>query len=299
MKDSDRIGAMRAFATVGAQKSFVGAARELGLSAGAISRRIAQLERHLGCRLLQRTTRRVSLTEAGNLYLGECRELLERIDQADAALSNFADSPRGTLRVTLPNLYGQRCIAPLLSKFMARYPELQLELTFDDRFVDLVANRMDVGVRIGDLQDTDYIGRRLVPNRRRLCAAPDYLARAGSPAGVEDLQHHACLHFAPLVNGTVWRLSKEAQTVEARIEPVLQSDNAEALRQAALGGRGIALLADFLVEDDLANGRLVPVLPDWTVAESWIWVVFPNARLIPKKTRVFIDFLVEELTSPP
>ena len=261
MKDSDRIGAMRAFAMVGTGQSFVGAARELGLSAGAISRRIAQLEEHLGCRLLHRTTRRVSLTEAGGVYLSECRQLLARIDEADAALSNYADSPRGTLRITLPNLYGQRCIAPLLPKFMARYPNLHLEIAFDDRFVDLVANRIDVGVRIGDLQNGDYAGRRLVVNRRTLCAASDYLARMGTPATVEDLQNHACLHFAPLLNGTVWRFQKGAQTVDVRIDPVLQSDNAEALRQAALGGRGIALLADFIIAEDVALERLHPVLP--------------------------------------
>ena len=288
---------MRAFAMVGAGRSFVGAARELGLSAGAVSRRVAQLEKHLSCRLLQRTTRRVSLTEAGSLYLRECEELLARLDRADAALSDYADSPRGTLRIALPNLYGQRRVAPLLPKFMALYPELQLQLTFDDRFVDLVANRIDAGVRIGDLQDGDYMGRRLVINRRYLCAAPDYLERAGNPTRIEDLRHHDCLHFAPLLNGTVWRFHKDAQTAEARIDPILQSDNAEALRLAALGGRGIALLADFVIEDDLAATRLLPVLPDWSVAASWVWVVFPQAPMVPKKTRVLIDFLVAELAT--
>lgn len=298
MKDSDRIGAMRAFARVGAGRSFVGAARELGLSAGAVSRRVAQLENHLGCRLLQRTTRRVSLTEAGSLYLRECEELLARLDQADAALADYADSPRGTLRIALPNLYGQRRVAPLLPKFMTLYPELQLQLTFDDRFVDLVASRIDAAVRIGDLQDGDYRGRRLVPNRRYLCATPGYLERAGIPTAIEDLRQHACLHFAPLLNGPVWQFRKESETAEVRIDPVLQSDNAEALRLAALGGQGIALLADFVIEDDLAAKRLLPILSDWTVAESWVWVVFPHAPMVPKKTRVLIDFLVAELAIP-
>ncbi len=199
------------------------------------------------------------------------------------------------LRVTLPNLYGQLRVAPLLPEFMRRYPRLKLELSFDDRYVDLVARRADVGVRIGNLQTGDYVARKLAPNTRFLCASSDYLHRFGRPTEIADLSRHACLHFSPLMEESRWRLSHNGRKLEVPIDPVLRADNAEALRQAALGGQGIALLADFLVEEDIKAGRLVQVLPEWIIAESWVFAVYPHARFLPMKTRVFVDFLAENI----
>jgi DNA-binding transcriptional LysR family regulator len=195
MLDTDRLGGMRAFVAVATRHSFVAAADELGLSASALSRRIAQLERALGCRLLQRTTRRVALTEAGALYLERCLDVLARADEADAAVSAFSAQPRGLLRVSLPNLYGQLRVAPLLPEFMRRHPLLRLEVTMEDRYIDLVEQRIDVGVRIGDLRSGDYVARRLALNRRRLCASPEYLRRKGTPLKPADLRGHACLQL--------------------------------------------------------------------------------------------------------
>lgn len=295
LHDLDRFGAMRAFAAVGQRLSFTSAADELGISPSALSRRVAQLEDLLGCRLLQRTTRTVTLTEAGALYLERCIDILARAEEADAAVSEHSRAPQGVLRVTLPNLYGQLRIAPLLPDFMRRYPKLRLELTFEDRYVDLVERRADVGVRIGNLETGDYVARKLATNTRFLCASPDYLHRFGCPATIADLSHHACLHFSPLVEDSRWRLSRGGRRVEVPITPALRADNAEALRQAALGGQGIALLAGFLIDGDIAAGRLVQVLSEWTVAESWIFAVYPHARFLPMKTRVFVDFLAETI----
>lgn len=296
LQDPDRYGAMCAFAAVGQRLSFAAAADHLGLSPSALSRRVSQLEGRLGCRLLHRTTRSVTLTEAGALYLDRCLDILGRAEEADAAVSQLAREPQGVLRVALPNLYGQRRVAPLLPDFMRRYPGLRLELSFEDRYVDLVERRADVGVRIGNLETGDYVARKLAPNKRFLCAAPDYLERRGCPGEAADLREHACLHFNPLVEDSRWRLARSGRKLEVPINPVMRANNAEALRQAALGGCGIALLAGFLIEHDIEAGRLVPILPEWTVAESWIFAVYPRAQFLPRKTRVFVDFLVESLS---
>lgn len=291
----DRLAAMRGFVAVARKLSFAEAADTLDISASALSRRVGQLERTLGCRLLQRTTRSVALTEAGAAYLDRCLDVLSRVEEAEAAVSAFTREPQGVLRVALPNLYGQRCIAPLLPIFMERHPGLRLELSLSDRFVDLIDERFDVGVRIGDLQTGDYVARKLAPNKRVLCASPAYLEKHGAPGDVVDLGTHRCLHFQPLRAGDVWRLQRGARHVELPIEPALSADNAEVLRQAVLTGSGVALLATFLIDDDLEAGRLIRILPEWSVEESWVWAVFPNARFLPKKTRLFVDFLVEQL----
>lgn len=294
-QELDRFSAMRAFATVGRRLSFVKAAAELDISASALSRRVAQLEEALGCRLLHRTTRKVTLTEAGEVYLERCLDVLALAEEADAAVSAHAVEPRGVLRVALPNLYGQKVVAPLLPRFMARHPGLKLQLMFGDRFVDLVERRVDVGIRIGTLTGGDYVVRRLAENRRNLCAAPAYLERRGAPASIDDLAAHACLHFSPLADGASWRLTRDGRTIDVAIEPAMQADNAEALRLAALGGCGIALLADFVVGEDMGAGRLVRVLPDWRVADSAVYAVYPTARHVPAKTRAFVDFIAAEL----
>lgn len=293
--ETDRWGAMRAFEAVGRRLSFAAAASELGLSTSALSRRISQLEERLGSRLLHRTTRSVTLTETGELYLQNCRALMAQADEMDALASGEQAEPAGTLRISLPNLYGQRCVAPLLPSFMARYPHLRLQVMLSDAYADLVAERIDVAIRIGDLVDGDYVARRLAVNPRYICASPDYLARAGTPASPRDITDHACLHFNPLTVGRSWRLARAGQSVDVAIHPVLSVDNAEVLRQAALAGRGLALLADFVVGEDIAAGRLVRVLTEWTAAMSSIYVVYPAARHLPLKTRTFVNFLVGAL----
>lgn len=221
--DTDRLGGMRAFAAVASRLSFVEAAGDLGLSPSALSRRIAQIERDLGCRLLQRTTRRVALTEAGALYLERCLDVLARAEEAYAEVSAISGEPRGLLRVALPNVYGQLCVAPLLPEFMRRHPRLRLEVTMEDRYVDLVEQRIDVGVRIGDLQSGDYVVRRLAPNPRRLCAAPAYLTRRGAPRTPADLSAHDCLKFSPPLKDLPWRLRRGGRTVTVTAEPLLRA----------------------------------------------------------------------------
>nr|WP_282099732.1 LysR family transcriptional regulator [Qipengyuania qiaonensis] len=286
---------MVGFVAVATRLNFSEAGQDLGLAPSTLSRRIAALEMRLGCRLFQRTTRQVTLTEAGEQYLERCREIIERADEADAAAMADTVEPRGTLKIALPNVYGQKRIAPLLPEFLARHPRLSLQLLFDDNYADLVDRRLDVAVRIGDRFTGDFVVRRLTANPRYLCAAPSYLARRGTPRDLANLVEHDCLHFSPLVDGKRWRLSRGEEIREVTVSPLITADNAEALRIAAVEGCGIALLAEFLVADDLAAGHLVRVLEEWTVAESHIHVAFPATLHLPLKTRAFVDFLVEKL----
>ena len=295
--DGDRWSAMVGFVAVATRLSFSEAGQDLGLAPSTLSRRIASLETRLGCRLFHRTTRQVTLTEAGERYLERCREIIERADEADSAAMAGTVEPRGLLRIALPNLYGQKRVAPLLPEFLARHPELSLQISFNDRYADLVDRRLDVAVRVGDRFTGDFIVRRLTANPRYLCAAPAYLARRGTPRELDDLSKHDCLHFSPLVDGMRWRLLRGKDIRDVTVSPLISADNAEALRVAVVEGCGIALLADFVVAEDMAAGRLVKVLHDWSVAESHVHVVYPAARHLPLKTRAFVDFLVEKLAS--
>lgn len=293
--DIDRWGAILAFEAVGRRLSFAGASGELDISASALSRRVAQLEDRLGTRLLHRTTRTVTLTEAGEAYLGRCRTLIQLAEEMDAQAASHRAEPQGVLRISLPNLYGQKCIAPLLPEFMARYPSLRLQTLLSDGYVDMVAERIDVAVRIGDLLHGDYVARRLAPNPRHICASPDFWEKVGKPKRPGDLTGLPCLHFNPMANGRTWPLRRGGRSLEVVVHPILVTDNAEVLRQAALAGSGFALLADFVAGEDLQAGRLVPVLTDWVAAESNIHAVYPAAQHLPLKTRVFVDYLIETL----
>jgi DNA-binding transcriptional LysR family regulator len=295
----DRLTALESFAAVARRLSFVAAAEELEVSASALSRRIAQLETSLGTRLFQRTTRRVSLTEAGMVYLRYVREALEQIADGHAAVSNFTTEPTGRLRVALPNLFGQLQVAPRLPKFLRQNPKLSFELSFSDWTVDLVSEGYDVAVRVGVLESNTLVARQLAPHRRLLCASPDYLAHHGEPSDPHDLVNHACLQLSTYRSHDHWRLQRDDETIDVAISPLIRADNADALRQAALASCGIMLMATFIVGEDLRAGRLVRILPEWQATESWIWALYPHARFLPLKVRAFVDFLVDEFGDVP
>jgi DNA-binding transcriptional LysR family regulator len=286
---------IREFVAAARRRSFRAAADELGIDKTVLSRRISRLEQRLGVRLLHRTTRSVTLTEAGSVYLRRCEDLLSRLSDAEAEVSRYASAPTGTLRLAVPNGFGQRCIAPLIPHFMASYPGLELEITFSDRMVDLVEHSLDAAIRIGALQaGGDLKGRTLMPIRRWLCASPDYLNERGIPKRPEDLAQHRLLHFSPLLDGDVWRLTGPTPK-EVPVQPVLRADNVEMLRLAAIAGQGIALIADFAVREELQSGQLVTVLPDWQVPPSSAALVYPNAPFLPQKVRALSTFLTARL----
>lgn len=294
----DRLTALESFAAVARRLSFVAASDELGVSASALSRRIAQLEASLGTRLFQRTTRKVSLTEAGGVYLRYVIEALEQIADGHAAVSKFASEPTGRLRVALPNLFGQLQVAPRIPKFLRRNPKISLELSFSDWAVDLVSEGYDVAVRVGTLESSSLVARRLAPNRRLLCASPEYLAHHGEPTDPHELVNHACLQVSTY-RSYDWRLQRDDETIDVAISPVIRADNGEALRQAALAGCGITLMPTFIVSDDMRAGRLVQILSEWQATESWVWALYPHTRFLPLKVRAFVDFLVAEFGDVP
>ena len=296
----DHLSAMAVFARVVEMESFSGAARDLGLSKSAVSKRVGRLEDRMGLRLLNRTTRRLSLTEAGAAFYEGCRRVVAEAEAAERAVTRLASAPRGRLKVNAPMSFGVRHLAPALPDFMARYPELTVDLALNDRLVDLVEEGFDVAVRIVRLEDSSLIARRLAPNRLVLCAAPFYLRAHGAPRAVEDLKGHECLLYSYLAAGDVWRLCGPGGERRLAVTGRLHINNGNALLAAALGGLGVALLPCFICGEDLRAGRLIQVLPEWSgPADTAIAAVYPASRNLSPKVRVFVDFLAERFGGTP
>ena len=294
------LAAMAVFARDVEEESFSAAARLLGLSKSAVSKQVARLEDRLGVRLLHRTTRRLSLTEEGATFFRGCQRALAEAEAAESAVTHLAAAPRGTLKVNAPMSFGVAHLSPLIPAFMARFPDLKVELELNDRLVDLVEEGFDVGVRITRLQDSSLIARRLAPSRNVICAAPDYLRARGSPEAPEALAGHDCLLYSYTTEGRVWRLRSAAGRRQVTVRGRLLANNGEALRDAALQGLGVARLPTFIVGDALRQGHLLRLLTDWSdERESGVYAVYPASRNLAPKVRVFVDFLVERFGDPP
>ena len=294
------LSAMAVFARVVEMESFSGAARALGLSKSAVSKRVGRLEDRMGLRLLNRTTRRLSLTEAGAAFYQGCRRVVAEAEAAERAVSRLASAPRGRLKVNAPMSFGVRHLAPALPDFMARYPELNVDLTLNDRVVDLVEEGFDLAIRIARLAESSLIARRLAPNRLVLCAAPTYLTAHGAPRSIEDLKGHECLLYSYQAAGDVWRLCGPGGERRLAVTGRLRINNGDALLAAALGGLGVALLPCFICGQDLRAGRLIQVLPAWSgPADTAIAAVYPASRNLSPKVRVFVDFLTERFSGTP
>ena len=284
---------LTAFVAVVENNGFTGAAQVLGRNATVISRRIQQLETQLGTRLLARSTRHVALTEAGELFYSRVRRLLDDMRCARLEVSEFAEAPRGLLRISLPVTYGRRWIVPGIRDFIVAYPGIKLDLRFTDRMTDLVAENIDMAVRVGKLTDSALVSRTIIRFGYQLVASPDYLRRCGIPTNPEDLTHHSCLKFISSSGKPDWILSKGANNVTVRPDGPIQSDNSEALLQAALDGLGIALIPEWLATAELRQGTLQHVLPQWQGNnQGGVYAILPPGRLIPAKTRVFLDHII-------
>lgn len=297
---------MRHFVATVRGGSFSEAGRQLGCTPSAVSRQVGALEADLGVRLFTRTTRRLSLTEAGATLFEQAERILGEIDDMQESVRAVDARPRGLLSVTAPIVYGRLHLAPLLPGFIARYPEVHLNLVLSDSVVDLLENDIDVAVRIAALPDSSLIARRLAPVERVICASPAYLERRGTPAIPAQLTEHDCLpfrfHTAASVwraGSNVWRLQGEAGVEEIVVSGPFTANNADALVTAALAGLGLILVPTWLVSDHLRDGALRPVLSDYVVSpsdlEMAIYAVYPSGRFLSPKTRAFIDFLVEAL----
>jgi DNA-binding transcriptional LysR family regulator len=295
----DRLGSMRVFAKVVEQGSFARAAQALDMSATVVTRNVADLEAHLGTRLLNRTTRRLSLTETGQQYLERVRQILADIDDADAIASSSARKPRGTLRIYCHPGFGQSQLALLLPLYAQAMPDVVLDVTLADHTVDLVEEGFDVGIFIG-LQkfDASMIARRLATSRVVLCASPAYLARRGTPARPSDVSSHDCLNFAFDQLRHHWPVHWENEVLNVPIVSRMVSNSGAVLRQAALAGMGIMLRSSFTLEDDLESGRLVQLLQGHHLGELSVMMVYPSRRLLSAKVRSFVDFMNDRFPRP-
>jgi len=292
------IGSIPVFVAVVEAKSFTAAAASLGLTKSAVSRRISDLEEDLGVQLLHRTTRRLSLTEAGERYLEHARGALFEASAAEDAATELQRVPRGRLRINTPMSFGRLHVAPAIPSFLERYPGVQVDMTMDDRVVDLVEGRYDVAIRVGTLSDSSLVARKLAPSHNLLCASGAYIETHGAPATPAELLDHNCLLYAYFSEANEWTFIRDSQDQSVRVSGSYKVNNSEALREALLRGTGIGRIPTFIVGPDLSEGRLVPLLCDYRMPSQDIYAVWPERRYLPTKVRVFIDFLSERIGGP-
>lgn len=295
----DNLTAMASFARVVDEGSFSRAAERLGLSKSAVSKQIARLEDHLGTRLLNRSTRRLALTEAGARLYERCQRIVAEAEAAEAEAGSLQTEPSGLLRVSTGVSFGQLHLARHLPRLLERCPRLTVDLTLNDRTVDLVEEGYDVVLRIGDLADSPLIARRLTRVRRVLAAAPSYLERHGVPAVPHDLRDHVCLGYSFSAGGTSWTLGGPDGPHHHRFRPCVLANNGDSLAAMAEAGFGIVQLPTFIMERCLREGSLAVVLPEFEPDPSGLHAVYPPGRPLAAKVRTFIDFAVETFTDPP
>lgn len=293
----EHLSGLAAFVRAAETRSFVAAARVLGLSPSAIGKSIGRLEARLGVRLFHRSTRSINLTEEGMQFFERCRQILDDLEDAQAALTKSTAAPRGRLRISVPAA-GHRLLMPVLPSFRQAYPDVELDIDFSDRMVDVVDEGFDMVIRSGDLTDSRLHARRLCPFRFKLCGSPEYFARNGVPASPQDLQAHMCLRFRYPSSGKLqaWRLSEAgAEPVELRVPTTMTLGSIEGTLRAAIDGMGIAYLPDFVVDDAMHRQLLRTALEDYNVVEGSFWMLWPSSRHVLPKLRVWIDHLSETL----
>ena len=286
------------FARVVEEGSLSGAARRLGLTRSAVSRQVAALEAHLAVRLLNRTTRTMRLTEAGEAFYHSCARMVEEAEAADRAVRRLAEHPVGTLRMSGP-VIGHRLLMPLVQVYLGRYSEVKVDITFEDRYVDLVAEGYDLGVRVGHPSDSSLVARRLMPVRQVVAASPEYLQQHGTPLVPEDLASHQWLIYSLLNTPDRFTFTRGGQHTSVRVHGRLTVNGGPAIRDAMLAGLGLALIPSLYVSEELARGRLVEVLADYEVNPSQLYAVFPHREYLPLKVRAMVDLLVENLAERP
>jgi DNA-binding transcriptional LysR family regulator len=295
----DKLTSIRAFTKVVAHGSFSKAAQELRLSRSAVSKYVIDLEEELGVQLLNRTTRSASPTENGLAYYEKCLAVLADLEEADLSVTQLQAEPRGILRVNAPMSFGTLHLGRAIPDFMEKFPQLQIQLILSDQLVDPVQEGFDVTLRIADPPSSSLIARKIVPAPRVICAAPSYLDRHGTPEHPNDLRHHACLSYGHLATGNQWKLTGPDGDHWIQAPWTLCTNNAEVLRDAAVQGRGVALLPTFIAGDDLQRGTLRRILSPYRAPALSLYAVYAPTRHLSLKVRVFIDFLVERFDGQP
>jgi DNA-binding transcriptional LysR family regulator len=295
----DKFQEMRVFAAVVDAGSFVGASDALDMSKPAVSRHVADLETRLGVRLLHRTTRKLSLTEEGEVFYARCTELLGNIEEAEAEITSRSGQATGQLKVSAPVSFGLLHLAPLWAEFMARHSKVVLDVTLSDRMVDLVEEGFDAAVRIARLPSSSLISRKLSSTRMILCASPTYLKLRGTPTQPSELAGHTVVAYSLLSMGEVWQFAGPQGHVEVKVEPRMRTNSGDTCRAVALRHQGLIIQPSFLVSDDLRSGALVELMPDHRSIEMGIYAMYPSRKHVLPKVRLLIDYLVESFKVKP
>jgi DNA-binding transcriptional LysR family regulator len=290
------------FAKVVERQSFSSAARDLGMTKSAVSKHIAALEDSLRVRLLNRTTRKLSLTEEGQIFLDKCTHIIEELAHAEQQLQNLNESPSGVLKINAPVSFGAFHLAPVLAEFACQYPDVRLEIDFNDRFIDIVESGVDVCIRIASLTDSSLIARKLAPCQMAIVASPEYIKAHGMPQHPDELINHRFIEYSNVERLRELRYRDPADGAERVTATcvVMRCNNGEMLRQAAISGIGLVAMPTFIIGDDLRSGKLVSVLSDYQVSpERNIYALFPHNRFLSAKVRLFIDFIAGRYAGKP
>lgn len=295
----DKLGAMASFAKVVSLGSYAKAAQTLGVTRSAVSKAVMELEQQLGARLLDRTTRRVSPTEAGLAYYERCLDILARVEETELQVSRLHDEPKGILKINAPMSFGSRYLAPAIADFMSQYPDLKIEITLNDRFIDPLEEGVDVTVRIAALADSSLIARKLAPAKLALVASPAYIMESGIPKSPDDLASHRALSYGHSTTLQRWHLTQKGEPISVPLTSAMCSNNGDMLLVAALAGQGITMLPTFMIGPHVAAGSLQIILPEFPPTALGIYALYAPNKYLAAKTRLLIDFLVQRFGDEP
>jgi DNA-binding transcriptional LysR family regulator len=295
----DSLNAMEVFVRVVQSGSFSEAARALSLTPSAVSKQVSRLEDRLGARLINRTTRRLGLTEEGTAFFDRAQRILADVSEAEQAVTRLHGAPRGTLKLNSPVVFGRMHIAPLIPAFLQQHPEMRLDFSVNDRFVDLLEEGLDLVIRIGELKDSSLIARRLATNRRVVVATAEYLEKHGRPERPRDLAAHNCLIYLYRSTKNLWQFDGPEGPESVEVRGDVEANNAEVILELVRSGQGIALLPTWLVGQCLRGGHLQQVLKGYAAADSQIYAVYPPGRHLSPKVRAFVDHLVQHFKTSP
>lgn len=295
----DVLTGMRTYAAVVAAGSFTGAAERLGISKALSSKYVGQLEEHLGARLLNRTTRRLNVTEVGQAYYQRCRQLLDDMEELEAAVRQQQEAPQGRLLITAPTTFGEMYLTRAVADYLKEQPGVSVELVLADRFINIVDEGFDLAVRIGQLADSSLIARRLAPMRVALCASPDYLKRAGVPAHPQELTSFHCVIDTNIQDPEQWTFKEQGRSFRVKVNGRFRVNNALAVREMMLAEQGIGFCPLFVIEEDILTGRLKVLFQEYEAAKYGIYAVYPHNRHLAAKVRTFVDFLVRRFGAEP
>lgn len=294
-----RLDELEAFVKVVEVESFSEAGRQLGISKSYVSKQLSKLEDRLGARLLNRTTRQLTLTEVGAMFYERCVEVLEGLEEAELAVSQLQGTPKGVLRLSLPMSFGVRYLSPVVAEFMSKYSDLAVEISFSDRTVNIIDEGFDLAVRIGTLKDSSLIARKIANTRGYVVASPEFLERHGEPSHPSELKDIPCLRYTYQSNGSNWRFDLDGEEVSVKVDGPMTVNNGDAIMEAARQGVGCAVLPDFFIHEYLKSGELKSILSEWNCSGNGIWAIYPHNRHLSAKVRLFVDFLAESFARTP